>query len=201
MFKSMKGQYGYFRSEKKRRALVTFGFFAIPILILISGILYTGSKKNFLTVIAMVGFIPAAMSMVSFIVIMMRTSISRELYDAIDPHIGSLTYAYELYLTSEKQNALVDCLVFCGNEVVGLVTDPHTDPRFAKDHLQKYLRADGYKVSVYMLTDVRHFVERCDSLNAHADELRAGIAFKEDPRFPGYDREDMIRHTALNLSI
>ncbi len=201
MLKSIKGQYGYFQSEKKRRALITLGFFAVPILILISGIIYSGSRKNLLTVVAMVGFIPAAISLVNFIVIFLRKSISRELYETIDPHIGVLTYAYELYLTSEQKNAMVDCLVFCGNEIVGLITDKDTDPRFAKDHLQKYLRADGYKVSVHMLTDVRHFTERCDSLNAHADDLRAGIPFTPDERFPGYDREDMIRHAALNLSL
>ncbi len=201
MLKSKKGQYGYFDAEKKRRLITTLGFFAIPILLFISGILYAGSKKNLLTVVAMVGFIPAAMSMVSLIVIFLRKSISKEEYEAIDPHIGVLTYAYELYLTSEKQNALVDCLVICGNEVVGLVTDEKTDLRFAKDHLQKYLRTDGYKVNVYMLPDVKHFIERCDSLNEHADSLREGIAFTPDERYPNYDREDMIRHCALNLSL
>ncbi len=201
MLKSIKGQYGYFRKEKTRRAILTLGFFAVPIILLISGIIYTGSKNNLLTVIAMVLFIPASMSLVSFIVVMMRKSISEEMFQTIDPHIGSLTYAYELYLTSNEQNAMVDCIVFCGNEVVGLVTDSKTDPRFAKEHLQKYLRAEGYKVSVYILTDLKHFVERCDSLNAHAAELREGISFKQDDRYPGYDREDMIRHYALNLSI
>lgn len=201
MLKSKKGQYGYFRTEKRRRLIFTLASFGIPLLILISGILYTGSKNNILTVVAMVGMIPAAMSLVGMIMMLMRKSISKEEFDAIDPHIGVLTYAYELYLTSEKQNALIDCLVICGNEVVCLVTDPKTDRKFAGDHLSKMLRADGYKTSVHVLTDVRHFTDRLDQLNAHADDLRAGIPFKEDPRYPGFDREDLIRQTALNVSL
>ncbi len=114
---------------------------------------------------------------------------------------GDLTVAYELYMTSEKQNAMVDCIAICGNEVVGLVTDPKTDRRFARDHLQRMLRADGMKVSVNMLGDLRKFTERMDSLNAHADDLRSGIEFQERDGYSGYGREDLIRHFALNYSL
>ena len=124
-----------------------------------------------------------------------------EEYRELNSHVGNLTAAYELYLTSQNQNALVDCLVICGNEVVGYISDKKSDPRFAADHLQKMLRADGFKTSVHMLTDIRKFTERMDSLNAHADELRSGLSFKPDPAYEGYGREDMIRHCALNVSL
>ncbi len=199
--KSRKGQYGYFDHEKKRRLLLTIGMFAIPVLIYVTGYLYAGTRNNLMTVVAMVGMIPAALSLTGLIMIMMRRSIPKEEFDQIDPHIGVLTYAYELFLTSEKKNAMVDCLVICGNSVVGLVTDKKTDARFAADHLKKMLRTEGYKVDVHMLQDIRHFTERLDSLNAHAPELREGIPFKEDKRYPGLDREDLIRFAALNLSI
>ena len=71
----------------------------------------------------------------------------------------------------------------------------------ARDHLQRMLRADGMKVSVNMLGDLRKFTERMDSLNAHADDLRSGIEFQERDGYSGYGREDLIRHFALNYSL
>ncbi len=201
MMKAKKGEWGYFKAQRLRRLIMTIVLFAIPTLILLTSILYFGTRKNVMTIVAMVGMIPAAMSMVNLIMLIMRKSLPEEEYRAIKPHEGELTVAYELYMTSEKQNAMVDCIVICGNELVGLVTDPKTDRRFAQDHLQKMLRADGMKVSVHMLSELRKFTERMDSLNAHADDLRAGIHFQEKEGYEGYGREDLIRHYALNYSL
>ncbi len=202
MLKSKKGLYGYFKAEKKRRLLITILLFAIPLVIFVSGMLYSGTKDNILTIVAMVGLIPACLSFVGLVMIMMRKSIPEEEFQEIDPHIGTLTFAYELYMTDEKQNSMIDCLVICGNEVVGLVTDPKTDIHFAQDHLQRYLKADGWnKVSVHLLGDQKKFIERMDSMNAHEKELRAGIPFTPREAYPGLDREDLIRLTALNISL
>lgn len=196
-----KGEWGYFDSEKKRKIAQTVILFCIPLLILSTSFLYFRTQKNVLTVVAMVGMIPASMSLVSVIMFLMRKSLPEEEYRELSTHEGSLTVAYELYMTSEKRNALVDCLVICGNEVVGYVSDPKTDVRFAQDHLQNMLRADGFKVAVRMLGDRKRFIERMDSLNAHADELRSGISFEPQSGYEGYGREDMIRHCALNISL
>ena len=201
MLKSRKGEWGYFRAEKIRRLLMTILMFAIPIVILISGILYFKTKNNLMTIVAMVGIIPAAMSFVGLVMVMLRKSLPEEEYRELSAHEGKLTAAYELYFTSEKQNALVDCIAICGNEIIGLVTDPKTDARFAAEHLKKMLRADGYKVSVHMFTDIKKFTERMDSMNEHADSLRSGISFKPNPAYEGYGREDLIRHFALNYCI
>lgn len=201
MWKARKGEWGYFRSQRARRLITTILLFSIPILILLTSLLYFGTSQNVMTIVGMVGLIPAAMSLVNLIMFFMRRSLPEEEYRTLAPHEGNLTVAYELYMTSERQNALVDCLVICGNEVVGLVTDPKTDRQFARDHLQKMLRADGMKVSVHMLGDIKKFTERMDSLNAHADELRAGIDFDEREGYEGYGREDLIRHFALNYSL
>ncbi|MBQ6376357.1 MAG: hypothetical protein IJJ52_01830 [Lachnospiraceae bacterium] len=201
MSKARKGEWGYFRSERKRRILMTVALLAIPVLILVSSYLYFGTRQNLMTVVAMVGMVPFAMSIVSTIMFFLRQSIPEEEYRSIAEHEGNLTVAYELYFTSEKQNALVDCIAICGTELVGLVTDPKTDARFAADHLTKMLRADGYRMHVHMLTDEKKFLERMDSLNAHADSLRAGLSYKPSPGYEEYGREDMIRHLALQYAL
>ena len=199
--KSRKGEWGYFSSEKRRRILTTSVLFAIPIFIYVTSFLYFGTRRNLMTVVAMVGIIPAAISCVGLIMILMRRSLPEEEYRELHAHEGNLTVAYELYLTSEKQNALVDCLAICGSEVVGYVSDPKTDLHFAQDHLQKMLRAASFKVSVHMLGDRRQFIRRMDSMNEHADDLRKGLTFTPGEAWKGYGREDMIRHSALSVSL
>ena len=55
MSKARKGEWGYFRSERKRRILMTVALLAIPVLILVSSYLYFGTRQNLMTVVAMVG--------------------------------------------------------------------------------------------------------------------------------------------------
>jgi hypothetical protein len=201
MPKAKKGEWGYFNAQKRRRFLASALLFAIPVFILVTSSIYFGTRKNFMTIIAMVGLIPAAMSVVNLIMFLMRKSLPEEEYRTLSAHEGDLTVAYELYFTSEKKNALVDCIAICGNDIVGLVTDEKTDHKFAREHLEKMLRADGYKVSVHMLRDIRKFTERMDSLNAHAAELREGIQFETREGYEGYGREDLLRHFALNYAL
>jgi hypothetical protein len=40
-----------------------------------------------------------------------------------------------------------------------------------------------------------------DSMNEHADELRKGLTFTPGEAWKGYGREDMIRHSALAVSL
>ena len=201
MKNAKKGEWGYFQSERKRRILMTVLIFGAAFLILITSSLYFKTRRNVMTVVAMVTMVPGSMSLVGVIMFFMRKSLPEEEYRILKEHEGDLTVSYEMYFTSEKQNALVDCLVICGNEVAGYISDKKTDPRFAADHLQKMLRADGFRVSVHMLTDIKKFTERMDSLNAHAGELRKGLSFKPEPAYEDYGREDMIRHCALQVSL
>lgn len=199
--KSKKGQYGYFDSEKKRRILFAVIALAVPLIVILTSQAYFGTRNNLFTVIGAVLMIPFAMSIVSLIMFLMRKSIPREEYDEIHPHEGNLTCAYELYMTTEKKNYLVDCLVICGNEVVGLMTQPKAALREAEQHLTKMLRADGYKCNVHMMDSVAKFTKRMDELNEHAPELRRGLHFTPNPAYEGYGREDMIMHTCLAISL
>ncbi len=201
MLKAKKGEFGYFSYERWRRFLVTLILFAIPMLILISGIIYSGSEKNILTVVAIVGLIPFSMSFVSLIMVFLHHSISKEEYDAISPHEGSLTMAYELYVTNEAHSTMVDSIAVCGNTIVGFVTDKKGDMRFTQSYIEKILRANGFHVTVNLMDNLSHYLERLDSMNAHADSLRKDIPYTPDPKYPDYSREELVWHTLLQISL
>lgn len=201
MNKVGKGEYGYFRSERKRRTGLLLLMLIIPVSLIIAGVIINGTVQNLLTVVACVSIIPCAMSLVSVIMVFLHSSLPEEEYRAISAHTGSLLMAYELYVTNEKASTYVDACAICGNNVVGFVSDPKADVNFTQDYIRKTLRSAGYSVSVNLMTNREKFIERMDSLNEHADSLREGIAFKPDSRYPDYNREEVIWTILTEISL
>lgn len=109
--------------------------------------------------------------------------------------------SYEMYLTSYEKSAHIDAFAVCGNEVVGYSSDPKIDTAFMADHTQKIVRKNGYKVNVKILTDLRPYLERLDSMNEHQESLRENIKFVPDERYPDLSREELIKHTILAICL
>ena len=66
---------------------------------------------------------------------------------------------------------------------------------------QKLIRKNGYKVDVKILSELRPFLERLDSMNEHRESLEEGLRFTPDERYPDFTRDDMVKHVILNLCI
>ena len=202
MKKAYKGEVGYFRHERIRRSILSLLLLLVPTIILVSGFLYFGNQKNLMTVIGLVAFIPFAMQLTTTVAVFLHKSLPEDEAKAIKDHAGDLLMAYELYVTNEKGSTMVDAFAICGNSVVGLVTEKKGDPAVTKTHIEKTLRANGYKVSVQFFTDLGPFLKRLDDMNARKDALRESAGtFKPDERYPDYTREEMIWHLLLRLSL
>ncbi len=199
--RAVKGEYGYFRSEKKRRILITAGLFAAPVVILISAWIYYGTRMNVWTVLAVVSSLPGCRSLVNLIMLLRCRPMDAALYREISEHQGSLTMAYEMYMTFYEKNAAIDALAVCGNSVVLFSSDPKTDAPFIAENAQKILRKNGYKADVKLLKEKKAFLERLDSMNLHQESLREGILFTPDEKYPELSREELICHTLLALCL
>lgn len=162
-----KGSFGYIRRQKYVRVLRTLGFFGLAAAILLAGlILNHGDKKNIYTVIAMVGCIPAAMSFVSMVMILLRKPMSSELYHEISEHQGKLMVMYEVFLTTRDLNMFLDAVIICGDYVTAYESEDakSSDITFMEEYLKRTLRASGYNVSVKIFDSKKHFLERMDAL-------------------------------------
>ena len=195
-----KGQFGYIRSEKRRRAIIASGLLLIPLIVYVIGLLVTGTRQSIVTVVAIVGTLPACRAIVAFIMMVMRKPMDEAAYEEIRAHEGTLMTVYELYLTTYDKSAMVDAFAICGCTVVGLTTDPKCEIHYMEDHITKIMRANGYVTNVTILKDRQKYIERMDSMNAHAESLR-NVRFKPDSRYPGYGIEELIRETLLAISL
>ena len=78
--KIRKGDYGYFRAEKKKQLLITFLLFAVPLGIFFSAWAYHGSRLTIWTVISVVGCLPACKALVNLIMILRCRPLDESLY-------------------------------------------------------------------------------------------------------------------------
>ena len=96
MTKASKGEYGYFRYERKRRLLITLALLLVPVTLFLIGFFVFGTEKNILLVFSMVTVIPFAMGVTGTVAVFLQKSIPEDVYQMIREHEGSLTMAYEL---------------------------------------------------------------------------------------------------------
>lgn len=196
-----KGDYGYFASEKKRRLLITFILFAVPLGIFASAWIYHGTRMTVWTVMGTVGCLPACKSLVSLIMILRCRPMDGDLYEKIREHQGDLVMSYEMYMTFYEKSAYIDAVAVCGNTVVGYSSDPKIDARFMETEAQKIVRKNGYKATLKIFTDLKPFLERLDSMNEHKEALEEGIKFTPDEKYPDLSRNEMIRHVILAICL
>lgn len=103
-----KGNFGYFRSEKRRRLIITAILFAVPLFIFFTSWFYFKTRMTVWTVVTVVGCLPACKSMVNLIMILKCRPMDAGLYQKIHEHQGSLDMAYELYMTFYEKSAYID---------------------------------------------------------------------------------------------
>lgn len=171
------------------------------LILLIVGIHIYETRENILTVFAILFCLPAGKQMVGLIMMWMYKSMSPDLYQKISQKQGSLTMVYETVLTNYEKNTYVDAWAICGNQVIGYTSSEKADIKYAEEQTQKILRHNGYNVNVKIFKDVKPYLERLDTLNEHAESLRADISFTPDEKYPDLSREEMIRHTILIISL
>lgn len=199
MFRAVKGEYGYTDAHKKAQALKTLVFFLIPVGIFLLGYLTTGGRNNLFTVVALVGCLPGCKELVNVLMFAKRKSMPRELYEEIASHVGDMTAAYELVLTTYEKNYPIHSIVICGNEIVGYTTKRELDLKKAAAHMESTLKSNGISgVHVHIFPELKQFLDRVDVL---AEKEPEKFSFEGDERYPGMSREQVIREILLALSI
>ncbi len=202
MKKTEKGKAGYFRYEKVKRGLITALMFAIPLVIYFSGIIWNGTRNNILTVVAIVGVLPAARFAVSWIMVLLQKDADPQVVEMTEKEAGELVRGYELAVTAYEGRAALDAVVICGNEVAAYSADKKADLPFMEKHIVKILSTnDVFGVRVKIFRDKEKYRERIRMLAKDPEKYREGIAFTPDERYPELSREEIILHLIMAISI
>lgn len=160
-----KGSYGYINNRKKYTALRTVLFFAISAALYISGIIRTGSNKNLLTIVAVLGCLPACKSAVNFILFLRARGCSDALHEKLVSFDDALTVFYDMYFTSYQKNYPLSHMALKGSMLCGITENPACDCMEAQKHLERMLMQEGIKnVTVNIFSQEDKYIDRLSRL-------------------------------------
>lgn len=165
--KIYKGDYGYISHQKKLEITKSVILLALPIAIYIMGFLSTGSNKNLLTFVAVLGALPFARSAVNtFLFIKAGVCCSEETFKKIVSAGVSVTF-FDLYYTTYKVNYPIAALHIKRNCLIVYTEKEDTDIDGLEKHLKNVLsNCGGDKFTVKAYTDIDKFIDRTRELNS-----------------------------------
>lgn len=160
-----KGSYGYISNRKKYTALRTVLFFSVSASLYIAGIVKTGSNKNLLTIVAVLGCLPACKSAVNFILFLKARGCSSALHEKLISYDNALTVFYDMYFTSYQKNYPLSHMALKGGMLCGITEHPACGCMEAQKHLERMLIQEGIKnVTVNIFSQEDKYVDRLSRL-------------------------------------
>ncbi|MDO4616704.1 MAG: hypothetical protein Q4B03_04515 [Lachnospiraceae bacterium] len=206
MKKVAKGNYGYIRYQKKFRFLRSLGALVLPLAFFTAGLIINqGDRNSIYTVVAIVGCLPACMSITGMIMMWLRKPMDEELYREISGRAGDLTMAYELYLTTQDKNLFLDAAAICGEHAACYTHEKaeHWELVNMQKHVETILLNNGYKADVKIFDQKKAFLDRVDTLRSRKEEFEAAANehFKPYDKYPELSRNEVVRHLLLAISL
>lgn len=164
--KKTKGQYGYIKYKRTSNLIFSLLEFGVVAILLLVGYFTTGSNKSIFTVIAILGCLPGAKSLVSFIVMIPYKSLTpgrREEVDALTKYIDVI---YDLIITDKDKIMSVDVIAISDTTVCGYTTNSKTDlERVTKDIKNTISENNISGVTVKIFHEYKPFITRVEGLH------------------------------------
>lgn len=163
--RTTKGSFGYLKGRRRETILWTTLLFVVSATLFIGGIVATGSKKNFLTVVAVLGILPAARSLIDSIMYCKAKPCKKEWYEKYQELIAKFTYGYyDLVFTTYDRAYNVPVLVIREGNVCGLTFDSKKPLKELEEHIQSCLKKEKRNAHVAIFDKEEDFLKRVEQL-------------------------------------
>lgn len=179
----VKGTKNYLDSQKKYEIVRTIIYFGIPLSLFAAGYIATGERTNLLTIVAILGCLPASKSLVGAIMFCKYHSLPNEAAAKLAPVTRNLTCLYDMIFTTHDKTYPVLHMVICGNTIAGYMPlTKHTEKKLTDtecaEHLITCLKVDNFtNVTVKIFYDLDKYTERLKQITQLPDneKLSEGI--------------------------
>lgn len=160
-----KGSRDYLRTQKKYEILRTCLYFGVSLSLFFAGFAATKTRMNLLTVVAILGCLPASKSLISMIMYLRFSGCSGEAAGKIAAHSHGVTGLYDMVFTSYQKNYSISHLTVRGNTICGYTEDDKFSENDFYRHIDGILKTDNFKnVSVKVFTDLTKYLNRLEQL-------------------------------------
>ena len=160
-----KGTRDYLKIQSRYEIFRTILYFAVSLSLFIAGIVATGDRLNLLTIVAVLGCLPACKSAIDAFMFLRYRGCTPENADAIESHLSGLNGLYDRVFTSYDTNYQVAHITVKGNTLCGFTQDPTFEEQKFYTHITELLKKDGFKdISVKIFKDINKYTARLDQL-------------------------------------
>jgi len=197
-----KGEYGYIRRQKKVRARVTALLLGICLVIFISGWIYFGKRENIMTLVAILGVLPAAKWATELIMMLLQKDADADIVAQTEKIAGGLVHGYELVVTAYEGRIRLDSAVICGHELAAFTVDEKADTAFMEQHIAKILNGNALGgANVKIFRDRKKYLERITALAQHPETYREGLKWKGAPPNENETRDEAVLRVLKAISL
>lgn len=164
--KAVKGSFEYLKKKKRNAIIRTAIYFLISVSIFIAGYLTTKTRANLLTIVAVLGCLPACKSAVNMIMLIRAKGCSHEAYEKIHPLEGRLIGMYDMFFTSYQKNFPISHMVVDQKVIFCYAENEKLDADAFKEHLNTMLKQGGFKdYTITVTKDIQKYCEQLMNLN------------------------------------
>jgi hypothetical protein len=200
MSKKYKGDYGYIEYRKKIAIIRTGICLAVTLILFFTGLIYAGSTKNILSIVAALGCLPTGWSAVNLIMFLRAKPCSKAAYDEICAHQGGLLMRYDHVVTSYDKNFNVSASTVLNGNICLLVEDKSYDASDLEKHIKKMMAQNGYSsYSIKAFESLKEFCNRLDQLEKLRSERDIDPRAIEDAWVPG--TQETAASVLLSISL
>ena len=167
MTRISKGNIGYLKQRRITTILWTLLLIVVSVTLLIAGIVATGTKKNLLTVVAILGILPAARSLINAFMYCKAKGCPKEWYDAHDKELSLLVHHYyDLVFTTYERAYNVPALVIRDGNICGLCLDGKKPLKELEEHIESCLKKENLhaNVAIFDFDKREQFLNRVSQL-------------------------------------
>ncbi|MCR5209177.1 MAG: hypothetical protein K6C99_03090 [Lachnospiraceae bacterium] len=175
--KIIKGEYGYLKAERKRVMLFTLLLFASSFGILAVGLIIWKTNRNFLSIAAVLGLLPAVRYLTNAIICekAVKSAVcDKELADKIKK-TGYDYVLMDLYMTSYDASFPIPALAADDSSVIGILKDDgkiKSDAAKAEKHITDMMSQNGIKnKTVKLFESEDKFLERVKQLASRENDI------------------------------
>ena len=165
MFHMRKGHHGYIK-RKKRLLLIEVLVMLIGIIgLVVIGVVTTGSRKNLLTVVAIVSVIPMVNQLVILVALWKYQPRPDKEYEQVAALVGKGILDTELVITSKTDKSfLLDYACIHEKGVFCYCSDKNVSEKKVADYIKSFMKANELKTDIFVIRDWRNYLNRIREL-------------------------------------
>lgn len=149
MKRTPKGCYGYINYKKKFETIKTIVLFAVSLSLFFAGWYTTKSRMNLLTVVAILGMLPASKSAVTMFMILKSKGCSERVHNLITEWYTknecTIYGIFDLNITTYKATYQISHLVVKEKTICALTETPSSDLQTFEKYINESLINSNYK--------------------------------------------------------